>query len=159
MIKKTQFGRSMIEMLGVLAIIGVLSIGGLAGYSKAMKKIKLNDARVYFNKVKMEIKAREVAGTIVNGQPYRCDALTGEAMPAGMTHCQYQNQWFPGHLFIRFAPGDLLTEFGKQLSAANGTAGAYTDEQLASGSISFSTYRLPSGAWWSEYYLFGGYVN
>ena len=29
-------GRSMIEMLGVLAIIAVLSVGGIAGYSKAM---------------------------------------------------------------------------------------------------------------------------
>lgn len=35
-------GRSMIEMLGVLAIVGVLSIGGLAGYSKAMTKHKVN---------------------------------------------------------------------------------------------------------------------
>ncbi len=35
-------GRSMVEMLGVLAIIGVLSIGGIAGYSKAMEKYKLN---------------------------------------------------------------------------------------------------------------------
>lgn len=31
-----QAGRSMIEMLGVLAIIGILSVGGIAGYSKAM---------------------------------------------------------------------------------------------------------------------------
>ena len=35
-------GRSMIEMLGVLAIIGVLSVGGIAGYSKAMEKFKVN---------------------------------------------------------------------------------------------------------------------
>ncbi len=35
-------GRSMIEMLGVLAIIGVLSVGGIAGYSKAMRKFKIN---------------------------------------------------------------------------------------------------------------------
>ncbi len=35
-------GRSMVEMLGVLAIIGVLSIGGIAGYSKAMNKYKIN---------------------------------------------------------------------------------------------------------------------
>ncbi len=35
-------GRSMIEMLGVLAIIGVLSVGGIAGYSKAMMKFKIN---------------------------------------------------------------------------------------------------------------------
>ena len=30
-------GRSMIEMLGVLAIIGVLSVGGIQGFSKAME--------------------------------------------------------------------------------------------------------------------------
>ena len=35
-------GRSMIEMLGVLSIIGVLSVGGIAGYSKAMLNYKLN---------------------------------------------------------------------------------------------------------------------
>ncbi|MBQ8671961.1 MAG: hypothetical protein IJ525_05525 [Alphaproteobacteria bacterium] len=38
----TQSGRSMIEMLGVLAIIGVLSVGGIAGYSKAMTKYRIN---------------------------------------------------------------------------------------------------------------------
>ena len=37
-----QCGRSMIEMLGVLAIIGVLSVGGIAGYSKAMEMHQLN---------------------------------------------------------------------------------------------------------------------
>ena len=41
-IESTQSGRSMIEMLGVLAIIGVLSVGGIAGYSKAMNKFKTN---------------------------------------------------------------------------------------------------------------------
>ena len=39
---KNENGRSMIEMLGVLAIIGVLSVGGIAGYSKAMMKYKVN---------------------------------------------------------------------------------------------------------------------
>ena len=37
-----QSGRSMVEMLGVLAIIGVLSVGAISGYSKAMTKYKLN---------------------------------------------------------------------------------------------------------------------
>ncbi len=37
-------GRSMVEMLGVLAIVGVLSVGAIAGYSKAMTKYKLNKA-------------------------------------------------------------------------------------------------------------------
>ena len=36
--KNEQSGRSMGEMLGVLAIIGVLSIGGISGYSRAMSK-------------------------------------------------------------------------------------------------------------------------
>ena len=39
---KIQIGRSMIETLGVLAIVGVLSVGGIAGYTKAMKQNKIN---------------------------------------------------------------------------------------------------------------------
>ena len=39
-----QSGRSMVEMLGVLAIIGVLSVGGIAGYSKAMDKYRTQKA-------------------------------------------------------------------------------------------------------------------
>ena len=40
--KKIESGRSMIEMLGVLAIIGVLSIGGLAAYTAAMDRNTAN---------------------------------------------------------------------------------------------------------------------
>ena len=40
---KNETGRSMVEMLGVLAIIGVLSVGGIAGYTMAMKKYKANE--------------------------------------------------------------------------------------------------------------------
>lgn len=40
--KVNESGRSMIEMLGVLAIVGVLSVGGIAGYSKAMQKYRTN---------------------------------------------------------------------------------------------------------------------
>ena len=36
-------GRSMVEMLGVLAIIGVLSIGGLAGFKIAMSYYRANE--------------------------------------------------------------------------------------------------------------------
>ena len=47
--KYNQIGRSMVEMLGVLAIIGVLSVGGITGYSKAMMKYKLNKHTESFN--------------------------------------------------------------------------------------------------------------
>ena len=40
--RDNQYGRSMIEMLGVIAIIGVLTVGGIAGYSKAMEKWHVN---------------------------------------------------------------------------------------------------------------------
>ena len=41
--KTNENGRSMIEMLGVLAIIGVLSVGGIYGYTTAMRKYKANE--------------------------------------------------------------------------------------------------------------------
>ncbi|MBR1600348.1 MAG: hypothetical protein IJ677_02085 [Alphaproteobacteria bacterium] len=40
--KADESGRSMIEMLGVIAIIGILTVGGIAGYSKAMEKWRIN---------------------------------------------------------------------------------------------------------------------
>ena len=46
-----QSGRSMVEMLGVLAIIGVLSVGAIAGYSKAMMKYKLNKQAEQLNQL------------------------------------------------------------------------------------------------------------
>lgn len=45
MYKNWEKGRSMIEMLGVLAIIGVLSVGGIAGYGKAMMMWRSNQQR------------------------------------------------------------------------------------------------------------------
>jgi Tfp pilus assembly major pilin PilA len=39
---RVEHGRSMVEMLGVLAIIGVLSVGAIAGYQKAMNKYRIN---------------------------------------------------------------------------------------------------------------------
>lgn len=39
---ENQFGRSMIEMLGVLAIIGVLSVGGIFAFYQAKNKAKSN---------------------------------------------------------------------------------------------------------------------
>ena len=47
---KSESGRSMVEMLGVLAIIGVLSIGGIAGYTMAMNRYRANEAIDIANK-------------------------------------------------------------------------------------------------------------
>lgn len=41
--KVNEFGRSMVEILGVLAVISVLSVGGIMGYRFAMDKYRAND--------------------------------------------------------------------------------------------------------------------
>ena len=41
-LKKLSSGRSMVEMIGVMAIVGCLSIGGLAGYVKASHILRTN---------------------------------------------------------------------------------------------------------------------
>jgi len=45
--KKLQKGRSMLEMLAVLFIVGILSIGGLEGYSFAVSRLKANALTEY----------------------------------------------------------------------------------------------------------------
>ena len=49
--KDTQIGRSMLEMLGVLAIIGILSVGAISGYQKAIFKYKLNKQTEQMNTI------------------------------------------------------------------------------------------------------------
>ena len=80
---KTQTGRSMIEMLGVLAVVGVLSIGGLAGYTKAMNAYKANQIIDYMSHVDIEILRPKMSFS--DGDD--CADLLDEDMPAGMTAC------------------------------------------------------------------------
>ena len=40
---KYEAGRSMVEMLGVLAVVGVLSVGAIAGYNYAMRSHRANE--------------------------------------------------------------------------------------------------------------------
>ena len=67
----TQSGRSMIEMLGVLAIVGVLSVGGIAGYSKAMEKFKINKTIDQISQIATNIRtlyAQQTTYAGLNGQ-------------------------------------------------------------------------------------------
>ena len=67
---ENEAGRSMIEMLGVLAIIGVLSVGGIAGYSKAMNKFKTNKVADNVSMIVANIKTlyaqQKTYGTLTN---------------------------------------------------------------------------------------------
>ena len=53
----------MVEMLGVLAIIGVLSVGAIAGYSKAMMKYRLNKQSEQLSQILFSVEnLREMLG-------------------------------------------------------------------------------------------------
>ena len=73
MYKNFEKGRSMIEMLGVLAIIGVLSVGGIAGYSKAMEMWKLN-------------KANEEYSYLIQGLIEQKDNIMANNVTGGLAH-------------------------------------------------------------------------
>jgi len=103
---KTQSGRSMIEMLGVLAIIGVLSVGGLMGYQRAMRNNRANNLIYYVNTCFTMQRSRgdsitedPVGGAIGNA----CLGLTGETVvPPGLTADAQCGRATGGHTVCSF---------------------------------------------------------
>ena len=81
-----QSGRSMTEMLGVLAVIGVLSIGGIQGYTYAMNKYRANNVLNEMNIASLHLattllSSRNAQKMIALGEPYDSGTLTHEAYP------------------------------------------------------------------------------
>lgn len=79
--KELQNGRSMIEMLGVLAIIGVLSIGGLAGYTMAMNRHRANTILDYASRC-VVVAQTNGDGTTIEKKECKI-LLDGETYPGG----------------------------------------------------------------------------
>ena len=63
----SQSGRSMVEMLGVLAIIGVLSVGGIAGYSLSMRRHRANQVADLVSKYAL-ITYNQCQQRVLNGE-------------------------------------------------------------------------------------------
>lgn len=80
--KNIESGRSMIEMLGVLAIVGVLSIGGLAGYTMAMNRWRANTITDYTARCVVVAQTRGVTGEPTLGV---CSDILSEAIPGFVT--------------------------------------------------------------------------
>lgn len=87
--KNEQSGRSMVEMLGVLAIIGVLSIGGIAGYSKAMAKFRVNKTLDQISMLVMNIRSLYSANINYKGLTDKIAIQMGiiprDMLPSGTT--------------------------------------------------------------------------
>lgn len=151
---KTQFGRSMIEMLGVLAIVGVLSVGGLAGYAKAMRTIRANDVVQYLEQLKMEYKTQSVTGALAQIEyQVTCENFVGEAPPAGIDrskpkggcHVEPKNAYGTNRIFMILTSSqlylDIINKFGYECSAAN-------LEKLRAGQRPYlRSYQLTNGRW------------
>ena len=104
---KSQSGRSMVEMLGVLAIIGVLSVGGIAGYSLSMRRHRANGvvdlmskyALVVYNNCQQKLLNGEITSIDECGMksnPYFKDAAVG-TLPAGVEFGGSNNSPYIAH--------------------------------------------------------------
>ena len=111
--KSASTGRSMVEMLGVLAIIGVLSVGAIAGYSKAMMKYKLNQHAQAVNllinnllSIKDKLQYIPNGGTLYGTLFYKMNLL-----PDGIKYISNGNLediWFKGKIVIYYANGKYI---------------------------------------------------
>lgn len=82
--KRLQNGRSMIEMLGVLAIIGVLSIGGLAGYTMAMNRYRANNVLDYIARCGVVAQTAGMGEETYTNKACS-ELLAGETAPSSLT--------------------------------------------------------------------------
>lgn len=114
--RKSEFGRSMVEMLGVLAIIGVLSIGGIAGYTLSMRKYRANQIADALNKYSLIVYSA-CQRAVINGdvasfdsccsnlKPYPTYAESGLAQIGGLEDVYVSGCWRLGdHEQIEFHP-------------------------------------------------------
>ena len=97
--KIEQSGRSMVEMLGVLAIIGVLSVGGISGYSKAMAKFKLTKAQDQLTMLLMNIRTTYATAPTYTGLT-AATAISYNLAPSDMISGQTLHNAFGGSVVI-----------------------------------------------------------
>ena len=103
-----QHGRSMIEMVGVLAIVGVLSVGGLAGYTKAMMQYRADRTMEQVTEMASRIsmigeQASSYQG-LSNNVAIKMTAVPGDMITAGSTDLENK---FGGDVTIE--PSNLLS--------------------------------------------------
>ena len=120
--KKLQHGRSMVEMLGVLAIIGVLSVGAIAGYQKAMTKYKLNKYAADINSMIMNLKTlhanqREIAA--IKNKYYVPESLYQKYSGETTTFIdKFGNDWVNNEDGIAVRMGGELNAFSQERRAS-----------------------------------------
>ena len=128
--RNNEQGRSMIEMLGVLAIVGVLSVGGIAGYSKAMNKFKTNKMGDQLQMISTNIRTlfssqRTYTG-LNNGMAIRAGLIPGEMYAQASKASAYSSKYKITNAF----GGDVTIEPTLQASADDDMAFLVTFEGI-----------------------------
>ena len=111
--KYNENGRSMVEMLGVLAIIGVLSVGGIAGYSKAMNKYKINKTTDQVSMLVANIR------TLFSSQGNYDDLTNAKAKKFGVV---------PNDMYTSVSNTDITNAFGGDVTIAAAKARTGDDD-------------------------------
>lgn len=112
MIKINEFGRSMVEMLGVLAVIGVLSAGGLAGYGKAMHKYRVQKSISFISDAIIEYQI--FTKRSIGNYPTATNKMAQSAKDFGLlSACQPQPSLLAGSQYqtCRFPLGEVYSRF------------------------------------------------
>lgn len=78
--KLNEFGRSMVEMLGVLAVIGVLSMTGISGYKMTIGKHKANQFLSYLEQFVLDA---QIAASTRGSVSMTWDDFTYQAYEVG----------------------------------------------------------------------------
>ncbi len=106
--KINEIGRSMVEMLGVLAIIGILSATGLYGYHKAMIKHKTNKTVNQMATIVNNIRSAFVNTTLQSVEhPY--EALLGDKKLA--TQKLVEMNVFPDEMIVNANEPDIRNAY------------------------------------------------
>ncbi len=123
--KKLESGRSMVEMLGVLAIIGVLSVGGIAGYTMAMNKYRANEI---LNGASM-MYMLGMASNQGNGTAELTYSGTIGSVPTGASEITYTNKTVVVKIQDASVCDQVKNQLGDKVSAGDcetATSGVYS---------------------------------
>ena len=131
-------GRSMVEMLGVLAIIGVLSVGGIAGYSKAMNKYKINKTTDQVSMLVANIR------TLFSSQGNYAGLTNEQAKKFGVV---------PNDMYTEVSSDDIKNAFGGDVFIASSGGRAAGDNEafvvVYSGLTAEACVTIATGDWGS----------
>lgn len=152
-----QKGRSMVEMLGVLAIIGVLSVGGISGYSKAMAKYKLTKAQDQITMLLMNIRTAYATSPNYSGLT-STTAIEYHIAPGDMiVDDDNLSGAFGGAIDVNDCTGEDGKDACKAVGVPEAGAAAYFYIQMAN--LGAETCMSLASSDWGSDGLMGLYIN